>query len=105
MGSHQFEDNKHLQKYEETNGTISYLKSNTAKQLVSLKIYMILLISKDRPAGQKYHPTHDLKTAPINEMLDPRQLSVQEHTPFLFCIYEVSYPCGACPIQERYQIR
>ena len=32
------QDNKHLQKYEETNGSISYLKSNTAKQLVSLKI-------------------------------------------------------------------
>ena len=36
----QFEDNKHLQKYEETNGSISYLKSNTVKQLVSLKIYI-----------------------------------------------------------------
>ena len=43
----QFEDNKHLQKYEETNGSISYLKSNTVKQLVSLKIYMILLICQD----------------------------------------------------------
>ena len=46
----QFEDNKHLQKYEETNGSISYLKSNTAKQLVNLKIYMTLLFSQDRPA-------------------------------------------------------
>ena len=54
----QFEDNKHLQKYEETNGSISYLKSNTVKQLGSLKIYMILLISQDRPAGQNYKPTH-----------------------------------------------
>ena len=35
-----FEENKHLQKYEETNGSISYLKSNTVKQLVSLKIHM-----------------------------------------------------------------
>ena len=40
----QFEENKQLQKYEETNGSISYLQSNTVKQLVSLKIYMILLI-------------------------------------------------------------
>ena len=40
----QFEDNKHLQKYEETDGSISYLKSNTVKQLVSLEIYMILII-------------------------------------------------------------
>ena len=54
----QFEDNKHLQKYKETNGSISYLKSNTVKQLVSLNIYMILLICQDRPADQNYHPTH-----------------------------------------------
>ena len=53
----QFEDNKHLQKYEETNGSISKLKSNTVKQFVSLKIYMILLICQDRPADQNYHPT------------------------------------------------
>ena len=46
------EDNKHFQKYEETNGSISYLKSSTVKQLVSLKIYMIVLICQDRPAGQ-----------------------------------------------------
>ena len=32
----QFEYNKHLQKYEEANGSISYLKSKTVKQLVSL---------------------------------------------------------------------
>ena len=54
----QFEDNKHLQKYEETNQSISYVMSNTVKQLGSLKIYMILLISQDRPAGQNYKPTH-----------------------------------------------
>ena len=57
----QFEDNKHLQKYEETNGSFSHLKSNTVKQLVSLKIYMILLISQDRPAGQSYNPFHSIK--------------------------------------------
>ena len=32
----QFEYNKHLQKYEEANGFISYLQSKTVKQLVSL---------------------------------------------------------------------
>ena len=79
----QFEDKKHLQKYEETNGSISYLKSNTVKQLGSLKLYMILLICQDRPADKNYHPTHfikgeqlfkltaiDLKTALINEMFE-----------------------------------
>ena len=53
----QFEKNKHLQMYEETNQSIFYLMSNTVKQVVSLKIYMILLICQDRPAGQNYHPT------------------------------------------------
>ena len=79
----QFEDNKHFQKYEETNGSISYLKSNTVKQLVSLMIYMILLICQDRHVDQNYHLTHfikgeqlfkltaiDLKTALINEMIE-----------------------------------
>ena len=78
-----FEDNIHLQKYEETDGSISYLKSNTVKQLVSLRIYMTLIISQDRPADQKYNLFHfilgeqlfkltaiDLKTALINEMLE-----------------------------------
>ena len=54
----QFEENQHLQKYEETNGSISYLKSNIIKQLMSLMIYMILLICQDRRAGQNYHPNH-----------------------------------------------
>ena len=79
----QFEDNKHLQKYEETNGSTSCLLSNTVKQLVNLKIYMFLLIIQDRPAGQNYNPFHsnmgeqlikltsiDMKTALINEMLE-----------------------------------
>ena len=75
----QLEGNEHLQKYEETNGSISYLKSNMLKQLVSLKINMIVLICQDRPADQNYHPIDfikgeqllkltaiDLKTALIN---------------------------------------
>ena len=51
----QFEDNRHLQEYEETNGSIAYLKTNTVKQLVSPRKYMILLIKQDRPADQKYN--------------------------------------------------
>ena len=82
----QFEDNKHLQKYEETKGSISYLKSNTFKHLESLKTYMVLFICQDRPADQNYNPFHSIKgeqlfklkaigmkTALINEMFgNPR---------------------------------
>ena len=54
----EFKDIRHLQKYEETDGSISYLKTNTVKQFVSLKKYMILLISQDRPADQNYFLFH-----------------------------------------------
>ena len=54
----QFEDSRHHQKYEETNGSIAYLKTNAVKQLVSLRNYMILLISHDRPADQKYNAVY-----------------------------------------------
>ena len=97
----QFEENKHLQKYEETNGSISYLKSNTCKQCVSLKIYKILLICQDRPAGQNYHPTHfikgeqlfkltaiDLKTALINEMFE----NLRSKTTFRALMYKITPP-------------
>ena len=94
----QFEENKCLQRYEETNGSISYLKSNTVKQLVSLKIYMILLICQDRPADQNYHPTYfikgeqlfkltaiDLKTALINELFE----NPRSKTPFRALMYKM----------------
>ena len=69
--------------YEGTNGSISYLKSNTIKQLVNLKKYMILLIIQDRPGGHNYNPFHfilgeqlfklkaiDMRTALINGLLE-----------------------------------
>ena len=105
----QFEDKTHLQKYEETNGSISYLKSNTVKQLVSLKIYMILLISQDRPAGQNYHPTHfikgeqlfkltaiDLKTALINEMFE----NPRSKTTFRFLMYKITPPSSSASMRS-----
>ena len=105
----QFEDNKHLQKYEETNGSISYLKSNTVKQLVSLKIYMILLICQDRSAGQNYYPTHfikgehlfkltaiDLMTALINEMFE----SPRSKTTFRVLMYKITHPSSSVSIRS-----
>ena len=100
----QFEGNKHVQKYEETNGSISYLKSTTVKRLVNLKIYMILLICQDRPAGQNYHPTHfikgeqlfkltaiDLKTALINEMFE----NPRSKTTFRALMYKITPPSSS----------
>ena len=105
----QFEDNKHLQKYEETNGSISYLKSNTVKQLVSLKVYMILLISQDRPAGQNFNPAHfikgeqlfiltatDLKTALINEMVE----NPKSKTMFRALMFKITPPSSSASMSS-----
>ena len=109
----QFEDNKHLQNYEETNGSISYLKSNTVKQLASLKIYMILLISQDRPAGWNYHPTHfikgeqlfkltaiDLKPALINEMFE----NPRSKTTFRVLMNKITPPSSSVSMRSPIQM-
>ena len=100
----QFEDNKNIEKYEETNGSISYLNSNTIKHLVSLKIYMILHICQDRPAGQNYHTTNfikgeqlfkltaiDLETALINEKLE----NPRSKTTFRAPMYKITPPSSS----------
>ena len=79
----QFEDNIHLPGYEETNGSIAYLKTNTVKQLASLRKYMILLIKQDRPADQKHNDfyfilgeqwfnltAHDMRSVLVNAALE-----------------------------------
>ena len=76
----QFEDSRHHQKYEEPDGSITYLQANTVKQLVILRNYMILLISQDKPTDQQYNAfyfilgeqrfnltAHNMRTAPILE--------------------------------------
>ena len=89
----QFEDNRHLQEYEETNGSIAYLKTNTVKQFVSLRKYMILLIKQDRPADQKHNAFHfilgeqwfklttiDMRAALVSDVLENhRSQQLLEH--------------------------
>ena len=50
----EFAENRNLQKYEDSNGNITHLQSNTVKQLTSLMNYMIHLIKQDRAADQRY---------------------------------------------------
>ena len=79
----EFEENRHLQKYEESDGSISYLQSNTVKQLIGLRNYMIQLISQKRPADQKYNAfyfilgeqwfnltAHDMRSTLVNAVLE-----------------------------------
>ena len=51
----EFGENRNLQKYEDSNGNITYLQSNTVKQIMSLINYMIQLISENRPENEKYN--------------------------------------------------
>ena len=79
----QFKLDIHLQLYQETDGSLAYLKGHTVRKLVSLMKYMSLLISQDRPDDQKHNPlyfisgiqlfkltAHDLKSALVNEKLE-----------------------------------
>ena len=79
----QFKLDIHLQMYQETDGSLAYLKGHTVRKLVSLMKHMSLLIRQDRPSAQKHNPlyfisgnqlfrltAHDMKSALINEKLD-----------------------------------
>ena len=79
----QFKLDINLQTYQETDGTLAYLKGYTVRKLVSLMKYMSLLIRQDRPNAQKYIllyfisgnqlfklTAHDMKSALVNEKLE-----------------------------------
>ena len=79
----QFKLDIHLQMYQETDGSLAYLKRNTVRKLVSLMKYMSLLIRQDRPNAEKHNllyfisgdqlfklTAHDMKSALINEKLE-----------------------------------
>ena len=79
----QFKLDIHMQMYQETDGSLAYLKGHTVRKLVSLMKYMSLLIRQDRPNAQKHNPmyfisgyqifkvtAHDMKSALVNEKLE-----------------------------------
>ena len=79
----QFKLDIHMQMYQETNGSLAYLKGHTVRKLVRLMKYMSLLIRQDRPDAQKHNPlyfisgnqlfkltAHDMKSALVNEKLE-----------------------------------
>ena len=78
----EFEENRQLQKYEESDGSITYLQSNTVKQLIGLRNYMLQIISHKRTADQKYNAfyfilgeqwfnltAHDMRSTLVNAVL------------------------------------
>ena len=79
----QFKLDIHMQMYQETDGSLAYLKSHTVRKLVSLMKYMSLLIRQDRPNGHEHNllyfisgnqlfklTAHDMKSALVNEKLE-----------------------------------
>ena len=79
----QFKLDINLQTYQETDGSLAYLKGHKVRKLVSLMKYMSLLIRQDRPNAQKYNhlyfisgnqlfklTAHDMKSALVNEKLE-----------------------------------
>ena len=79
----QFKLDIHLQMYQETAGSLAYVKGHTVRKLVSLMKHMSLLIRQDRPDAQKHNPlyfisgnqlfkltAHDMKSALVNEKLE-----------------------------------
>ena len=79
----QFKLDINLQTYQETDGSLAYLKGHTVRELVSLMKYMSLLIRQDRPNAQKHNllhfisgnqlfklTAHDMKSALVNEKLE-----------------------------------
>ena len=79
----QFKLDIHLQMYQETDGSLAYLKAHTVRKLVSLMKYMSLLIRQDRPNAQKNNllyfisgnqlfklTAHDMKSALVIEKLE-----------------------------------
>ena len=79
----QFKLNINLQMYQETDGSLAYLKGHTVRKLVSLMKYMSLLIRQDRPNAQKLNSlyflsgnqlfkltAHGMKSGLVNEKLE-----------------------------------
>ena len=79
----QFKLDIHMQMYQETDGSLAYLKGHIVRKLVSLMKYMSLLLKKDEPNDQKHNllyfiagnqlfklTTHDMKSALVNEKLE-----------------------------------
>ena len=90
----EFEENRHLQKYEESDGSVTCLQSNIVKQLIGLRNYMIQLISQYRPADQKYSAfhfilgeqwfnltTHDMRSALVNAVFENHRSQETPGTP------------------------
>ena len=90
----EFGENRNLQKYEDSNGNITHLQSNTVKQLTSLMNFMIHLIEQNRPADQRYSAYyfmlgeqwfnltfHDMRSTLVNAVVENHRSQATPGTP------------------------
>ena len=92
----EFGENRNLQKYEDSSGSITHLQSNTVtvKQLITLINYVIQLISQKRPADQKYNTfylildeqwfnltAHQMRSTLVNAVLENHRTEATPGTP------------------------
>ena len=90
----EFEVNSNYQKYQEPDGTFSYLHPNLVKQLVGLRNYMLILMDKSRPTDQHENTfyyllderwtnltAHDMRTALVNVVLENHRSKTSPGTP------------------------
>ena len=94
MGPIEFEENRNLQRYPESDGTFNYQQPNTVKQLVGLRNYMLILMRRNRPGDQKYNTyyylldekctnltAHDMRSALVNSILENNRSQKVPGTP------------------------
>ena len=110
----EFEENRHHQKYEESDESIIYLQTNTVKKLVGLKNYMLLLISQNRPADQDYDAfdfilgdqwfnltAHDMRSVLVNAVLEIHRSQASPGTPMLHVTSPSSSASMRSPIHSE----
>ena len=93
LGPSDPEDIRLLQNFAEHDGSIAYLPSNLAKNLVSLWDYMNLLMKQDRPDGENnklYYlmaeqwtklTAHDMRSALIDDKKEKQNSPISPATP------------------------
>ena len=109
----EFGENRNLQKYEDSNGNITHLQSNTVKQLTSLMNYMIHLIKQNRPADQRYNPNyfildeqwfnltvHDMRSTLVNAVLENHRSEATPGIPMSL----VTSPSSSTPMRSPIHI-
>ena len=94
LGITKFEENRNVQRYQESDGSFNYQQPYTVKQLVGLRSYMLMHMSQSRPAGRRKNSfyyimdeqwsnltAHDMRSALVNAVLENHRCQASPGTP------------------------